>query len=191
MVASNALEVLKNENELLNELTQRAEVSVQKQKAFAENLKFWVSELRGYSTINDRLIGLLNSKNTKAFEDHRPLRHAQSAVGKRKVRTRLHGPFARRQNHFDVHHHVARFLAPCSGVHGNGAAHGSRNPCEELESPKPLLTACVQQFGKMKAGSGGYAIPSFSRPLEGCQFSAEDDGKARYSCEHCGAIITG
>ena len=69
MVASNALEVLKNENELLNDLTQRAEESTQKQKAFAENLKFWALELSGYRTINGKLIELLNSKNNKSFDD--------------------------------------------------------------------------------------------------------------------------
>ena len=69
MVASNALEVLKNENELLNELTQRAEASAQKQAAFADNLNFWKLELSGYRTINDRLINLLNGKNNKAFDD--------------------------------------------------------------------------------------------------------------------------
>lgn len=69
MVASNALEVLKNENELLNELTQRAEAAAQKQAAFANNLNFWKLELSGYRTINDKLIELLNSKNNKAFDD--------------------------------------------------------------------------------------------------------------------------
>ncbi len=59
MVATNAREVLKKENELLDELVRTASAFAQKAGgAEAHIFKAWVQELRGHREANDDLIGM-------------------------------------------------------------------------------------------------------------------------------------
>jgi hypothetical protein len=69
MVASNAREVLKEENELLNKLADTASQFAKSKKGFsAENVNYWVEELRGYREFNEKLIRKDDAAFDKALE---------------------------------------------------------------------------------------------------------------------------
>jgi hypothetical protein len=67
MVARNAREILKKENEMLDDLIQRAKEFAKKTegKEFVDDLNSWVDDLVGYREINQNLINM----DDKAFAD--------------------------------------------------------------------------------------------------------------------------
>ena len=68
MVARNAREILKKENEMLDDLIQRATEFAKQtvDKEFVDDLNSWVDDLVGYREINQNLI---NMTDDKAFDD--------------------------------------------------------------------------------------------------------------------------
>ena len=68
MVARNAREILKKENEMLDDLVERATEFAKQtvDKEFVDDLNSWVDDLVGYREINQNLI---NMTDDKAFDD--------------------------------------------------------------------------------------------------------------------------
>lgn len=70
MVASNAREVLKEENELLDELADKASQFGRGRAGLnGENVNAWVEELRGYRAFNDKLLAKDDVAFAKALKD--------------------------------------------------------------------------------------------------------------------------